>query len=360
MTALTVQGVTKSFGTTRVLHGVDLDAPARGLTAILGPSGCGKTTLLRLIAGFADPDTGTITLGEQTVFAGGRSVPPQRRRIGYVPQEGALFPHQSVAANIAFGLSRRERRSGHRLRELLDLVGLDREIAGRNPHELSGGQQQRVALARALAPEPDLVLLDEPFSALDARRRDDTRRAVAAALRAAGATAVLVTHDQAEALSMADQVAIMRDGRLVQIDRPATVYRQPRDAGIARFLGEAVLLPADVIDGKARCALGTLVVRTPSVTGPAEVLVRPEQLRLRHDGDGPTATVREISYYGHDAAVRLTLHPDGLPITARLSGTELPEPGSEVRVTVTSDVLAYPTPDTRGSRPPGEALVRHQ
>jgi len=359
MTALTVQGVTKSFGTARVLHGVDLDAPARGLTAILGPSGCGKTTLLRLIAGFADPDTGTITLGEQAVFTGGRSVPPQRRRIGYVPQEGALFPHQSVAANIAFGLSRRERRSGHRLRELLDLVGLDREIAGRHPHELSGGQQQRVALARALAPEPDLVLLDEPFSALDARRREDTRRAVAAALRAAGATAVLVTHDQAEALSMADQVAIMRDGRLVQIDRPATVYRQPRDAGIARFLGEAVLLPADVIDGKARCALGTLVVRAPGVTGPAEVLVRPEQLRLRRDGDGdgdgPTATVREISYYGHDAAVRLSLHPDGLPITARIGGTELPEPGSEVRIIVTGDVLAYPTSNTRGSDPPGKA-----
>ncbi|MEV4641184.1 ABC transporter ATP-binding protein [Actinoplanes sp. NPDC049548] len=342
MTALTVQGLTKAYGTTQVLDGIDLHVPARTLTALLGPSGCGKSTLLRLIAGFTDPDAGTIRLGDQVAYADRRSVPPQRRRIGYVPQEGALFPHRDVAANITFGLSRPRRRSAHRLRELLDLVGLDADIAGRFPHELSGGQQQRVALARALAPEPELVLLDEPFSALDAGLREDTRLAVATALRAAGATAVLVTHDQAEALSLADQVGIMHDGRLAQIDSPVTVYRRPRDARIARFLGDAVLLPAEVADGAATCALGTLTVRSSGVTGRAEVLIRPEQLHLHPAGGGPTATVQEISYYGHDAAVRLSLQPEGVPIIARLSGTDLPEPGSTVQVSVSGDVLAYP------------------
>ncbi|MFI7602225.1 ABC transporter ATP-binding protein [Actinoplanes sp. NPDC049681] len=342
MTALTVQGLTKSYGTTRVLAGIDLHVPAQTFTALLGPSGCGKSTLLRLIAGFADPDAGTIRIGEHTAYADGRSIPPQRRRIGYVPQEGALFPHRDVAANITFGLSRRRRRSADRLHELLDLVGLDRAIAGRFPHELSGGQQQRVALARALAPEPELVLLDEPFSALDAGLREDTRRAVLAALRAAGATAVLVTHDQAEALSLADQVGVMRDGRLAQLDPPATIYRRPRDARIAGFLGEAVLLPAEVADGAATCALGTLAVRSSGVTGPSYVLIRPEQLRLHRTGEGRTATVQEISFYGHDAAVRLSLQPEGVPVIARLPGTELPEPGSTVGVSVSGDVLAYP------------------
>ncbi|GAB1646637.1 ABC transporter ATP-binding protein [Krasilnikovia sp. MM14-A1259] len=342
MTALTVQGLTKSYGAVPVLAGVDLHVPARTFTALLGPSGCGKSTLLRLIAGFADPDAGTIKLGEQIAFSDGRSVPPQRRRIGYVPQEGALFPHRTVAANITFGLPRHHRRTGHRLDELLDLVGLDRTIAGRFPHELSGGQQQRVALARALAPGPELVLLDEPFSALDTGLREDTRRAVAAALRAADATALLVTHDQAEALSLADQVGIMRNGRLAQLDPPATIYRQPRDAHIARFLGDAVLLPAEVTDGTATCALGTLPVRTSDLAGPAEVLIRPEQLHLHRTGVGPTATVQEISYYGHDATVRLCVQPEGVGVTARLSGIELPEPGSTVRVSVSGDVLAFP------------------
>ena len=352
-----LERVTKEFGDQVAVDDLSLDIERGEFFSLLGPSGCGKTTTLRMIGGFEEPSDGVIELGGRDVT----NLPAYRRDVNTVFQSYALFPHLDVFENVAFGL-RRKRVPGKdldvRVKEMLglvDLPGLER----RKPSQLSGGQQQRVALARALAPEPDLVLLDEPFSALDARRREDTRRAVAAALRAAGATAVLVTHDQAEALSMADQVAIMRDGRLVQIDRPATVYRQPRDAGIARFLGEAVLLPADVIDGKARCALGTLVVRAPGVTGPAEVLVRPEQLRLRRDGDGdgdgPTATVREISYYGHDAAVRLSLHPDGLPITARIGGTELPEPGSEVRIIVTGDVLAYPTSNTRGSDPPGKA-----
>src|SRR4051812_7811614 len=213
MSSLTVTAVTKSYGATPVLTGVDLHVPEGSFTALLGPSGCGKTTLLRLVAGFDDPDRGTVGVGGRRVAGAGRSVPARRRHIGFVPQEGGLFPHLSVAGNVTFGLPRRQRRDAGRVRELLDLVGLDPALATRAPHQLSGGQQQRVALARALAPQPSLVLLDEPFSSLDASLRDEARRAVAAALRAAGATAVLVTHDQAEALSTADQVAVLRGGR---------------------------------------------------------------------------------------------------------------------------------------------------
>ncbi|MEU0510941.1 MULTISPECIES: ABC transporter ATP-binding protein [Amycolatopsis] len=347
MTELTLSGIVKSFGRTRVLRGVDLHVPARGITAILGPSGCGKSTLLRLIAGFADPDSGTITFGGRTVFADGRSMPPQRRRVGYVPQEGALFPHRTVAENITFGLSRHARRAGHRLTELLDLVGLDHELASRFPHELSGGQQQRVALARALAPAPAIVLLDEPFSALDAGLREGTRRAVLSALRGAGATAVLVTHDQAEALSLADEVAVMRAGRLVQLAAPATLYHRPRDADVARFVGEAVLLPAWVRDGIADCVLGTVPVREVTVEGPAEVLVRPEQIKVNAGEEaGVEARVREVSFYGHDASVVLDIVPGGPRITARVPCVGLPDPGDRVRLAVDGDVLAFPTSDS--------------
>ena len=243
MTSLYLEGVTKTYGPTRVLEGVDLDVPARSITTVLGPSGCGKTTLLRIIAGFTDPDAGTVTFGTSTVVGAGRVVPPQRRHVGYVPQEGALFPHLDVAANITFGLPRGQRRATARVDELLALVGLDDALRRRYPHELSGGQQQRVALARALAPRPALVLLDEPFSSLDAGLREGTARAVVAALRAADTTAVLVTHDQSEALSLSDQVAVMRAGRLAQIDNPAALYRSPVDVGVATFVGGAVLLP---------------------------------------------------------------------------------------------------------------------
>ena len=351
MTALTLSGVTKAFGSTRVLQGVDLHVPARTLTAVLGPSGCGKTTLLRLVAGFDDPDSGTVALAGDVVAGQGRPRPPQHRRVGYVPQEGALFPHLSVAANVSFGLPRRER-SAATVTEFLTLVGLDPALAKRHPHELSGGQQQRVALARALAPRPSIVLLDEPFSSLDAGLRESTRRAVAEALTAAGATAVLVTHDQAEALSMADQVAVMRQGRLVQLDAPETVYRSPSDAGVAGFVGEAVLLPASVTARYATSEQGSLAVRG-AVSGPARVLLRPEQLVLNADGTGVRARVRDVSYFGHDAAVRLELLPGGTEVLARVAGHDRPEPGSVVRLTVAGEALAYPS---AGDAAPAEIL----
>lgn len=345
MTALTITGVTKSYVDCAVLSGVDLHVPQGSLTAVLGPSGCGKTTLLRLIAGFADPDAGSILFDDEPVFRPGRSVPPQRRKVGYVPQEGALFPHLTVAANITFGLPRRERGRGPRVGELLELVGLVGELSGRYPHELSGGQQQRVALARALAPRPAVVLLDEPFTALDAALREGTRRAVSAALRTAGATAVLVTHDQAEALSLADQVGVMRDGRLVQLDAPETVYTRPSDTEVASFVGEAVLMPATVAGGRARCALGTVEVAGGSPEGAVQLLIRPEQLLIRGNGSGVPARVREISYFGHDASVRLDLMPDGPSVLARISGQALPEVDAEVRLELSGRVATYPVVD---------------
>ena len=341
MSALAIRGLTKRFGAQQVLAGVDLQVPARSLTAVLGPSGCGKTTLLRVVAGFTDPDAGAVSLDGVAVATATSSTPARRRRVGYVPQEGALFPHLDVAANVGFGLSRSQRRS--RLPELLDLVGLKAALLDRYPHELSGGQQQRVALARALAPQPSLVLLDEPFASLDAGLREETGRAVSRVLRAAGATAVLVTHDQAEALSLADQVAVMRDGRLVQTGPPGEVYTAPRDPAVAQFVGAAVVLPATVEGELARCALGTVPVAAGSAQGQVRLLLRPEQLVLDEPGaGGARALVVDVSYYGHDAAIRLDLQPSGQRVLARTIGSRAPEPGSEVSVRVCDPAPVFP------------------
>ncbi|MCW2608578.1 MAG: transporter ATP-binding protein [Frankiales bacterium] len=335
--ALEVAGLRAAYGGVEVLHGIDLVVARGGLTAVLGPSGCGKTTLLRAVAGFVRPTAGTVTLDGVPVAGPGLAVPPQRRRVGYVPQEGALFPHLSVADNIAFGLPRAQRRSGQRVSALLDLVGLPAQVRDRAPSRLSGGQQQRVALARALAPEPALVLLDEPFSSLDAGLREETGRAVAAALRASGASGVLVTHDQGEALSLADSVAVVLDGRLVQTGSPAQVYGAPVDPDVAAFLGDAVLLPGTAGGPTVSCALGLLPLDT-AATGEVRVLVRPERLLL--GAGGVYARVVDVAFYGHDAAVRLTL-ADGLPVTARVGATAVPEVGDEVTVRVDGAVRAY-------------------
>jgi iron(III) transport system ATP-binding protein len=340
---LRATGIRKRFGPVEVLHGVDLEVAAGGLTAVLGPSGCGKTTLLRVIAGFERADAGTVAFGDDVVCGPGLHVPARQRRVGYVAQEGALFPHLDVAANVAFGLPRRDRRAGGRVDELLDLLGIDASLRRRFPHELSGGQQQRVAVARALAPSPTLVLLDEPFASLDAGLRQGTGRAVADALRAAGATAVLVTHDQTEALSLAGQVAVMREGRIVQADTPDRIYRAPADIGVATFVGGAVLLPATVADGVARCVLGVLDARDAAASGPIDVLVRPEQLELRPTdaSTGVIARVQDVSFFGHDADVRLLLADDGTQVLARVHGAEVPRPGEDVRVAVRGAVTAY-------------------
>ena len=276
-------------------------------------------------------------------------VPPERRRVGYVAQEGALFPHLNVADNIAFGLPRRLRRERRRVDELLELVGLPRSYAARGPQQLSGGEQQRVALARALAPDPALVLLDEPFSSLDAALRAGTREAVTAALANAGATALLVTHDQAEALSIGRRVAVLRDGRLIQIATPEILYRQPVDAELARFVGEAVLLTGLASGGRVSCALGDLKLCAPAPDGPVEAMIRPEQIRLRSVGDATEARaeVVAVTFYGPDAEVRLSLSgaEPALAFSARVPGYACPRPGDLVAIAVVGEVVAYPRPE---------------
>ncbi len=341
MSALLVSGLSKSFGDTAVLRGLELDVPERSLVAILGASGGGKTTLLRLVCGFERPDAGRIAIGGTDVEGPGLHRRPERRRIGYVAQDGALFPHLSVAANILFGLDRLGRRDRIRAERLLELVGLPAAYAARPPQALSGGEQQRVALARALAPAPRLVLLDEPFSALDAALRAGTRRAVAAALAAAGATALLVTHDQSEALSMGDQVGVLRDGRLVQVAPPAELYRHPVDAALACFVGEAVLLDGVAGAGAVTCPLGRLALSRPVADGPVRVMVRPEQIAV--GPDGAAARVATVSYYGHDASLGLVL-ADGTAVSARVGGAQALglRPGVETWLVVAGPVVAFP------------------
>ncbi|MGL4746009.1 MAG: ABC transporter ATP-binding protein, partial [Dermatophilaceae bacterium] len=316
MSALSVTGLDVTLGRLAVLRGVDLEVASGEVAAVLGPSGCGKTTLLRTIAGFVRGDAGTVSVGERVVAGPALHVPPERRDVGLVPQEGALFPHLTVGENVAFGLPRRERRRSPRVAEVLDLVGLP-GLADRHPDELSGGQQQRVALARALAPAPRLVLLDEPFSALDAALRESVRVQVREALERSGATAVVVTHDQDEALSIADSVAVLDDGRVLMHDSPTAVYGAPVGLGVARFVGHCVELAATVDGGVARTVLGPVVVAGEAVNGAAGVLmVRPEQFRLHPSGDhrGLSARVVGTRYFGHDALVEVTVDEAERPV----------------------------------------------
>ncbi|MFE3452268.1 ABC transporter ATP-binding protein [Nonomuraea sp. NPDC059194] len=350
MSGLTVSGIVKAFGGAQVLRGASLTVREGSLAAVLGPSGCGKTTLLRIVAGFERADAGTVSLGGREVT----SLPPEKRRVGIVPQEAALFPHLSVARNVGFGLPRGSSRSGSsrsgssraessaRVEECLELVGLS-GYGSRMPYELSGGQQQRVALARALAPRPGVVLLDEPFNALDRSLRGVVRDEVRSAVKRAGATAVLVTHDQEEALSMADVVAVMRDGVIVQSDTPAEVYAAPVDLGVATFVGEAVVLDAVSTGGVASCVLGELRQRSNGVAGAGFVALRPEQLTLAAPAVPmkPTGRVARVEFFGHDAAVTVSMD-DGVVIRARTRGAELHQVGDMVEVGVDGPVLFFP------------------
>jgi iron(III) transport system ATP-binding protein len=339
MSAVIVAGVAKAFGRTVVLDGVDLCVPHASITAVLGSSGCGKSTLLRIIAGFVRPDAGTVQIGGRIVDDERTRVRPERRGVGYVPQEGALFPHLTVADNILFGLPRAAR-TRTRLAELLDLAELPADIADRPPHEISGGQQQRVALARALAPRPAVILLDEPFSSLDAALRISAGRAVTRVLRNAGATAMLVTHDQGEALSLADQVAVMRAGRFVQADTPTGLYEHPVDPETARFVGGATVLGAVVHGGAADTALGRIGVC--AADGPAELMLRPEQVRIVAAGAGAVdARVGEVSFFGARVAVSLVLD-DGTVVAARGPSTATPAVGDRVGLLVDGDGVAFP------------------
>ncbi|MCX4820141.1 ABC transporter ATP-binding protein [Streptomyces sp. NBC_01142] len=350
MTELQIKGVSKAYGPdAAVLEALDLTVPSGALAAVLGPSGCGKTTLLRIIAGFLRADAGTVTVGGRTLTAPGVHLPPESRRIGIVPQEGALFPHLSVARNVAFGLTGLDRGARRRrTEEMLDLVGLG-GYGDRMPHELSGGQQQRISLARALAPEPALVLLDEPFNALDSALRAGVRADVRTALRSIGATALLVTHDQQEALSTADLVAVVRNGTIAQCGTPQEVYRHPADPWVAGFVGDAVLLPGTAENGTAATALGRLPLGPSAGNGSAAegprggtVLLRPEQLQLTEAAPaGARGVVTDVSFYGHDAMV--TVDVEGLenPVEVRVAGPVTVRPGQHTGIRVTGEATLH-------------------
>jgi len=337
MSEVRLESVSKSFGTTRAVDGVSLEVRGGELVAVLGPSGCGKTTLLRLIAGFERPDAGSLFVGAVEMAGPSASVPPDQRRIGMVFQDYALFPHLSVKANVAFGLSRREREEREALtRRTLELVGLQHR-AGCFPHELSGGERQRIALARALAPEPEVVLLDEPFSNLDATLRAGLRREVELILRDAGATAILVTHDQEEALSLADRLAVMRQGRIVQVGPPESVYGQPASRWAAQFVGEVNVLAGVARGSGVETELGVFDLPRPA-SGAVHVAVRPEQLEIRSDEQG-NAEVVEREFRGHDVLYRLR-HEGGRTVLVQLPSLELHEVGARVFVRPASTAVA--------------------
>lgn len=355
--ALSCVGLEKRFGDTIAVDGVDLEVPRGNLTSLLGPSGCGKTTMLRMIAGLVTPDAGRIDIDGRTVTGPDVSVPPERRNVGLVFQDYALFPHLSVGRNVAYGLAdlpRRERRK--RVDEVLELVGLS-GLAHRLPTALSGGQQQRVALARALAPSPDLILLDEPFSNLDAALRATVREEVRSILHAAEATAIFVTHDQEEALSLTDHVAVMHSGRLHQVADPQTLYTKPATRFVAEFVGEADALPGTragryLVD----TPIGRLPTAAPVTSTAVTVVIRPEALRLRPTTeDAGSGTVIGISYFGHDQLVQVQLD-DGALLRAR-RGPQLDlQRHTRVTLTVDGPVVVFdadPEADP-GSDPAGE------
>ncbi len=338
MSSIEVTGLTMRFADVPVLEGLDLHVRTSTVTAILGGSGSGKSTLLRCIAGLLRPEAGRITIGA-TVVCGTAWVPPERRGIGLVPQEGSLFPHLSVGDNVGYGL--RGRGHSERIRHLLDLVGLP-DTEDMRPHELSGGMQQRVAVARALAPSPNVVLLDEPFSALDAGLRDDVRQDVFAAIRATGATAILVTHDQEEAFAVADQVAVMMDHTIAQQAPPAVVYQSPATFDVARFVGDTVVVQASGTGtNMANTDFGQLPTQSSTRTGETGVLVfRPEDLQI--DGEGPVLThamISSVSYHGHDTLLAARAGQQELLI--RVLGRQGVRPGDEVTVRVTRPGILF-------------------
>lgn len=334
-----LRGISKHYGEVRAVHAVDLQVERGSITVFLGPSGCGKTTTLRLIAGIERPDEGEVWLDGVRVSGRGVWVAPEDRRIGMVFQDYALFPHLSVEANIAFGLrgwSRKEQRK--QIDAMLDLVGLT-GLQARMPHELSGGQQQRVALARALAPAPKVILLDEPFSNLDVALRRKVRTEVKAILQAAHITSIFVTHDQEEALSLSDQVAVMFDGEMAHIGTPQAVYAEPATPEVAAFVGDANFIDGDGQGDSAHTALGTVRLTHPA-TGKLKLLLRPEALRLCDDGSGLPVTIQQIEYYGHSQRVAVC-GDTGKTYLVRVSSMQLLHIGQAKRLEVAEAVYPF-------------------
>src|SRR5688572_18073449 len=319
-------GVAKRYGAVQAVDHAQLCIERGEFVALLGPSGCGKTTMLRLIAGFEEPEAGTVEVAGTPVAGNGAWVPPERRKVGMVFQDYALFPHLTVAENVGFGLARKSRRTRvPAVLALVDLCGLGE----RYPHELSGGQQQRVALARALAPGPELVLLDEPWSNIDPHLRTLLRDEIARILRSVGVTVVLVTHDREEAFSLADRIALMRDGTIVQAGTAEDLYLSPASRWAAEFVGAGNFVSGSVEDGLVRTRLGAFPANGSSSASAAEVLVRPEQLELAPDPNGDAYVVGR-EFRGHDVFYRVLL--DGVELVSHRPSTELVDVGERVAI----------------------------
>jgi iron(III) transport system ATP-binding protein len=356
---LSLHDITKSFQPgTPVLQHISLQVEAGCLVCLLGPSGCGKTTLLRLVAGFEEPESGEIYLIKRLVSRPGLVVPPEQRHIGMVFQDYALFPHMTIRHNVQFGLLRWPpawRRN--RVKEMLQLVGLE-DMAERYPHELSGGQQQRVALARALAPEPQLLLLDEPFSNLDVHLRHQLRAEVQAILTQAGITTILVTHDQEEALSLADTLVVMDGGRLVQYATPDDVVRHPRTRFVAQFIDLGYFLPGERHDTRIITELGDIPYTTDlgslATTRQVELLVRPEHIHLSSDHHGTPVQIVHTSFRGTRKLYTLRL-PSGATFCALFATEVVLHTGESIRVIwQPTDLVVFPQqqgPETLAQSP---------
>jgi len=344
--ALLLDRIGHRYSTNWVLRDVNLSLQRGSITAIIGPSGEGKTTLLRIVSGFEVPTEGSVTIaGRQVTGTGVVQVPPEKRGVTIVPQEGALFPHLSVAGNVSFGLShRRSEQSKRRIAEVLEMVGLAGYEKYR-PSELSGGMQQRVALARALAPSPELVLLDEPFAALDLGLRDQVREETVRALRNSGTTALWVTHDQQEALATADRVAVLLGGTIVQSDVPSVIYRRPVSRAVAEFVGEVVVITGRVnaYGDHAECALGAhLTLDEPHQPGVVHLVIRPEQLEIDTSASSLlcSATVLATKFFGHDGLVDVRLS-SGERAVMRVQADHLPAVDQVVHIRVNGSVRAF-------------------
>jgi iron(III) transport system ATP-binding protein len=345
---LTVEGLFRRFGDRDVVADVSFPVEAGQVTCLLGQSGCGKSTTLRLIAGVDRPDGGTIRIDGAMVSGAGHLVPPERRSVGLMFQDFALFPHLSVAGNVAFGLPRSDAGRARRVDELLERVSLT-GFGGKYPHELSGGEQQRVALIRALAPRPRIMLMDEPFSGLDERLRDGIRDETLALLKEEGAAVVLVTHEPHEAMRMADEILLMRAGRIVQRGAPYNLYNAPVDKAAAAFFSDI-----NVLDGVSHGALTQTpfgAFLTPGLPdgAPVEIVIRPQHLKIDFDraGRGPNPTAQDgtparglvtrARFLGHESLVEFRMDHDGSSLTASVPGVFLPKPGTALWLMIRRD-----------------------
>ena len=345
---LQVQSLTRSFGGRAVVNAVSLKIAAGQVTCLLGPSGCGKSTTLRMIAGVEMPDSGRIVIDGQEVCGPARILPPEARGVGLMFQDFALFPHLTVAENVGFGLRGDRTERGRRIAELLEKVNLS-GYGEKHPHQLSGGEQQRVALARALAPKPRVMLMDEPFSGLDNRLRDGIRDTTLELLKAEGTAVLLVTHEPDEAMRMADEIALMRAGAIVQRGAPYNIYNAPVDRAAAAFFSDI-----NVIRGKSRGALtetpfGAFLTPGHADGAPVDIVIRPQHLKIDFDraGRGPNPTVQDgtpargtvtrARFMGRESLVDFVMDQDAQVLTAAVPGVFLPKPGTALWLMIRRD-----------------------